>query len=43
MPLLRRALAYLYTKESTSSFEIEHTKPSASRTEWFVTLLQLAE
>ena len=41
--LLKRALAYLYTKESKSSFEIEHIKPSASRTERFVSLLQLAE
>jgi hypothetical protein len=41
--LLKRALAYLYTKESKSSFEIEHIKPSATRTERFVSLLQLAE
>src|SRR5258706_521952 len=41
--LLKRALAYLYTKESKSSFEIEHIKPSANRTERFVALLQLAE
>jgi hypothetical protein len=41
--LLKRALAYLYTRESKSSFEIEHIKPSASRTERFVALLQLAE
>jgi hypothetical protein len=41
--LLRRALAYLYTKESKSSFEIERITPGASRTERFVGLLQLAE
>jgi len=41
--LLKRALSYLYTKETKSSFEIEHIKPSASRTERFVALLQLAE
>lgn len=40
--LLRRALSYLYTKETKSSFEIEHITPTASRTERFVTLLQLA-
>ncbi|MBU4525742.1 MAG: Fic family protein [Desulfomicrobium sp.] len=41
--LLRRALSYLYTKETRSSFEIEHVKPSASRTEKFIGLLELAE
>ena len=41
--LLKRALSYLYTKETKSSFEIEHIKPSATRTERFVVLLQLAE
>jgi len=41
--LLKRALSYLYTKETKSSFEIEHIKPSANRTERFVSLLQLAE
>ena len=41
--LLRRALSYLYTKETKSSFEIEHIKPSANRTERFIALLQLAE
>ncbi|MBI9092218.1 MAG: Fic family protein [Desulfobacterium sp.] len=41
--LLRRALSYLYTKETKSSFEIEHIKPSASRTERFIGLLELAE
>lgn len=41
--ILRRALGYLYTKETKSSFEIEHIKPTSTRTERFVTLLQLAE
>lgn len=41
--LLRRALSYLYTKETKSSFEIEHVKPSASRTEKFIGLLEMAE
>jgi hypothetical protein len=40
---LKRALGYLYTKEAKSSFEIEHVKPSSTRTERFVTLLQMAE
>ncbi len=41
--LLKRALSYLYTKETKSSFEIERITPSTDRTERFVTLLQLAE
>lgn len=41
--LLRRALSYLYSKETKSSFEIEHIKPSASRTEKFIGLLEMAE
>jgi Fic family protein len=41
--LLRRAMRYLYTKETKSSFEIEHIKPTSTRTERFVSLLQLAE
>lgn len=40
--LLRRALSYLYTKETKSSFEIEHITPTSSRLERFVGLLQLA-
>ena len=36
-------MSYLYTKESKSSFEIEHIKPTATRTERFVSLLQSAE
>lgn len=41
--LLRRALGYLYTKETKSSFEIEHTVPSPTRIERFVALLRAAE
>jgi hypothetical protein len=41
--LLRRALSYLYSKETKSSFEIEHIRPSASRAEKFVGLLEMAE
>ena len=41
--LLRRALGYLYTRETKSSFEIEHIKPTSTRTERFVALLQTAE
>ena len=41
--LLRRALTYLYNKETKSSFEIEHIKPNASRIEKFITSLELAE
>jgi hypothetical protein len=41
--LLRRALSYLYNKETKSSFEIEHIKPSASRTAKFIGLLEMAE
>lgn len=41
--LLKRALGYLYTKETKSSFEIERIKPASNRTERFVILLQLAE
>ena len=41
--VLRRALGYLYTKETKSSFQIEHVIPSSTRTERFVKLLQLAE
>ena len=41
--LLRRALSYLYNKETKSSFEIENIKPSASRTEKFIGLLEMAE
>jgi hypothetical protein len=41
--MLKRALGYLYTKETKSSFEIEHIKPTSTRTERFVALLHLAE
>ena len=41
--LLRRALSYLYTKETKSSFEIEHIKANSTRTERFIAMLQLAE
>ncbi len=41
--LLKRALSYLYTKETRSSFEIEHITPSTSRTEKFISLLATAE
>ncbi len=41
--LLKRALGYLYTKETKSSFEIEHVKSNPTRTERFVALLQIAE
>ena len=40
--VLRRALAYLYTKETRSSFEIEREDPSESRTERFISLLARA-
>ena len=41
--LLKRALGYLYNKETKSTFEIEHIKPTSTRTERFVALLQMAE
>jgi hypothetical protein len=41
--LLKRAVSYLYTKETKSSFAIEHITPGAVRTERFALLLQLAE
>jgi len=41
--LLKRAMSYLYTKETKSSFEIEHIKPNSTRTERFIALLQMAE
>lgn len=40
--LLRRAMNYLYTKETKSSFEIEHIQPTSTRTERFVSLLHVA-
>jgi hypothetical protein len=41
--LLRRAMSYLYTKETKSTFEIERIEPSSTRTGRFVALLHLAE
>ena len=41
--LLKRALGYLYARETKSSFEIEHSTPTSTRTERFVALLRLAE
>ena len=41
--LLKRAMSYLYTKETKSSFEIEHIKPNSTRTERFIALLQMAQ
>lgn len=41
--LLKRAIGYLYAKETKSSFEIEHIKSTSNRTERFVALLQTAE
>ncbi|MFA7128978.1 MAG: Fic family protein, partial [Sphaerochaeta sp.] len=41
--LLRRALSYLYSKETKSSFEIENIKSNASHTEKFIASLELAE
>jgi hypothetical protein len=43
LELLKRALSYLYTKETKSSFQIERINPSATRTERFVALLQSAK
>jgi Fic family protein len=40
--VLKRALSYLYTKETKSSFEIERVKASSSRIEKFVALLKEA-
>jgi len=41
--LLRRALDYLYRKETKSSFAIEQIKPSSERIEKFVAALEWAE
>jgi Fic family protein len=40
--LLRRAQSYFFNKETKSSFEIEHIKPNATRTEKFIALLEFA-
>lgn len=37
---IRRAVDYLYTKETRSSFEIEHEKPSPRKAERFMALLR---
>ncbi len=41
--LVKRAMSYLYTKETRCSFEIERIKPNASRVERFAALLRSAE
>ena len=41
--LLKRALSYLYTKETKSSFAIERINSTSNRTERFVALLQVVE
>jgi hypothetical protein len=41
--LLKRAMSYLYTKETKSSFEIERINPNPTRTERFIALLHQAE
>jgi hypothetical protein len=41
--LLRRALSYLYTKETKSSFAIERITPDSRRAERFIALLHSAE
>jgi len=41
--LLRRAVSYLYSKETKSSFELERIKADATRTERFVEMLKEAE
>ena len=37
-----RAVSYLYTKETKSSYEIEHERPSPKRVEKFISLLKQA-
>ena len=41
--LLRRAAAFLYLKETQSSFEVERDKPSANRAQRFADLLRQAD
>ncbi len=41
--LLRRAAAFLYLKETQSSFEVEREKPSADRAQRFADLLKQAD
>jgi hypothetical protein len=40
---IRRAVNYLYTRETRSSFEIEHERPDDRRTERYLALLRSAE
>src|SRR5687768_9203252 len=40
--IFRRAIQYLYKKETRSSFEIENEKPTVDRTEKFIQLLERA-
>ena len=40
---LKRALRYLYSKETRSSYEIESIRPTSARAARFVALLELAE
>ena len=39
---VRRAISYLYTRETMASFEIEHERPPRSRAERFISLLREA-
>ena len=41
--VLQRALTYLYTKETKSSFEIERAKPDQMRAARFIELLRIAD
>lgn len=41
--MLKRAMSYIYTKETKSSFEIEHITPNPTRTERFVAMLHTAQ
>ncbi len=40
--VVRRAISYLYTRETLASFEIEHERPARTRAERFVALLREA-
>ncbi len=40
---IRRAVSYLYTKETRTSFEIENERPDRRRTERYMSLLRTAE
>jgi len=41
--VLKRVLSYLYTKETKSSFSIEHQKPNQTKIQRFISLLQEAQ